>query len=134
MAGSTRMKKISLLKTYGDFKHLDEFVRLSDLDVTINGGELPEFPPKRNVMGVKKSGNELQVVLQDWLQEFIKLPLVTRMLCVKNFFSVGIVADDIDIGREAGPSTTMSISPNALMNSGKDSLLNRDASLINYHN
>lgn len=35
--------EIVVLKTYGDFKHLDSFVRMSELDPR-EGGLLPEFP------------------------------------------------------------------------------------------
>lgn len=49
--------QIKLLKTYGDFRHLSEFLALSDLE--LSGKNLPEFPAKRALSGVKKSGAEL---------------------------------------------------------------------------
>lgn len=51
-------QQIKLLKTYGDFLHLSEFLGLSDLE--LNGKSLPDFPSKRAPSGVKKSGAELQ--------------------------------------------------------------------------
>jgi len=46
-----------LLKTYGDFRHLSEFLSLSDVE--LYGKNLPEFPAKRALSGLKKSGAEL---------------------------------------------------------------------------
>jgi len=50
-------QKIMLLKTYGDFRHLSEFLSLSDVE--LYGKNLPEFPAKRALSGLKKSGAEL---------------------------------------------------------------------------
>ena len=51
-------KKICILKNFGDFKYLDEFVKASNLQLA-SGMRLPAFPLKRNATGQKKLGNEL---------------------------------------------------------------------------
>jgi hypothetical protein len=54
-AGKT---EVVVLKTYGDIKHIDSFVRLSDLDSRENG-PLPKLPVKRTASGHKISNGEL---------------------------------------------------------------------------
>ena len=51
-------KRATLRKTYGDFKHLAEFVSVSDLE--LDGASIQNLPPKRSASGLKKSGMELQ--------------------------------------------------------------------------
>lgn len=55
-------KQIKLLKTYGDFKRLNEVLLICDLIEPI-----PVIPEKFNDQGFKKSGGQLQHALQDWI-------------------------------------------------------------------
>lgn len=86
-------KNLYVLKNFGDFKYLNEFVKASDLQLA-NGISLPVFPQKRNATGQKKLGNELQQQLEMWMRDLLRIPVVVRMLCVRNFFVVSVVSEE----------------------------------------
>jgi len=110
---------------------------MTQMESSTDIGGFSTFPNKRNEMGTKKSGNELQVELQAWFQDFLKLPFVSRMFSVKTFFTHGELPEDVGIGREIDSASMYSRQP-SVMNSG---LLNSvqgtdsyraDGSLFNY--
>jgi hypothetical protein len=78
-----------LRKTYGDFKHLSEFLAISGFEFN-----LPRLPTKRTKSGLKKPGNLLQNELEIYLKEILSSKILVRMLCVRSFFSMGVVEDD----------------------------------------
>ena len=66
--------KYTLVKNYGDFKYMYKYVR--DTELILQNAVLPLLPVKRNMAGVKLSGNELQTDLEVWLNKMIAIPEV----------------------------------------------------------
>ena len=59
-------------KQFSDFKQLDLIVRLSDYKLDDTGDYLPILPQKRYTMsGNKKSGDEMQSELTEWMREML---------------------------------------------------------------
>ena len=54
---------------------------------------LPELPSKRNEHGNKKSGEELQVELEQYINDLIQIPVVARMFQTKLFFGANQYTD-----------------------------------------
>lgn len=85
VASALLHQKMTVLKTFGDFKRLYILLKQSDL-ICLEGQELPELPSKINSNGLKRPQEDLQLSLQKWLQELLQIPAVTNMLSFKFFF------------------------------------------------
>ena len=58
--------RIFYAKTYGDFKRLNDFIRASDVQIDFEQ-DLPAFPAKMTESGVKRSADDLQMLIEQWL-------------------------------------------------------------------
>lgn len=100
-------EEVLTLKQFADFRTLDQVVRLSAFSLD-NGSFLPTLPAKRHDgSGNKKTGDELQRELSEYLRALLSLPKVRRMVNVRLFFGVNLFdGADVDFDRELDPAMT----------------------------
>ena len=76
-------------KQFSDFKRLDTIIKLSCYNLDESGHYMPVLPSKRNALsGNKKSGDELQFELVEYMRDLLKIPLLQRMYYLRLFLSV----------------------------------------------
>ena len=86
-------QKVTTFKRYADFAFLAQVIRLSAFALSGEEYDIPELPTKRTENGNKKSADELQVELDEYINGLIQIPIVARMLQTKLFFGLNQFMD-----------------------------------------
>ena len=71
---------------------LDQVLLFSELKLPA-GQRLPQLPEKRFQNGNKKSGDEMMQELESYISALLKIPLVSRMIFTRLFFSFDYYTD-----------------------------------------
>ena len=71
---------------------LDQVLLFSELKLPADE-KLPQLPEKRFQNGNKKSGDEMMQELQSYISALLKIPLVSRMIFTRLFFSFDYYTD-----------------------------------------
>lgn len=67
-------EEVVTFKQFADFKQLDMIIKLSCFNLEESGNYMPVLPHKRNVIsGNKKTGDELQSELVEYMQDVLKI-------------------------------------------------------------
>ena len=79
-------EEVVTFKQFADFKQLDLIIKLTCFRLEEDGDYMPVLPQKRYVMsGNKKSGDELQSELVEYMRDLLKMEKIQRMLYVRLF-------------------------------------------------
>ena len=89
----TGEQQVTTFKQYADFAFLNQVIRLSAFALSGDEYEIPELPAKRTENGNKKSADELQGELDEYINDLLQIPIVARMLQTKLFFGVNQFTD-----------------------------------------
>jgi len=71
-------------------------IKLTGYRMEESGHYMPVLPQKKKAMGNKKSGDELQSELVEYMHDLLKVPKVQRMVFMRMFLSVNTYADISD--------------------------------------
>ena len=79
-------EEVVTFKQFADFKQLDLIIKLTCFRLEEDGDYMPVLPQKRYVMsGNKKTGDELQSELVEYMRDLLKMEKIQRMLYVRLF-------------------------------------------------
>ena len=79
-------EEVVTFKQFADFKQLDLIIKLTCFRLEEDGDYMPVLPQKRYVMsGNKKSGDELQSELVEYMRDLLKMEKIQRMLYLRLF-------------------------------------------------
>ena len=79
-------EEVVTFKQFADFKQLDLIIKLTCFRLEETGDYMPVLPQKRYAMsGNKKSGDELQSELVEYMRDLLKVEKIQRMLYLRLF-------------------------------------------------
>ena len=126
-------EEVVTFKQFADFKQLDLIIKLTCFRLEENGDYMPVLPQKRHVMsGNKKSGDEVQYELVEYMRDLLKMEKIQRMLYIRLFLCMNAYPEiTSETFNEVGTfSNNMNASglnsaPNVISNfNGQSNLLN----------
>ena len=81
-------EEVVTFKQFSDFKQLDLIIKLTCFRMEESGDYMPILPQKRNAAtGNKKSGDELQLELVEYMRDLLRIGKLQRMFYLRLFLS-----------------------------------------------